>query len=94
MTFGAADSTEIAPAGRAADVATLPKHVRPTDLHWQTIAIDKNAHARLMGQKPCVIWFTGISAAGKSTIANILEKRASRPPIASRTSVASRRSRG
>ena len=75
MTFGAADSTEIAPAGRAADVATLPKHVRPTDLHWQTIAIDKNAHARLMGQKPCVIWFTGISAAGKSTIANILEKR-------------------
>src|SRR4030095_12705643 len=37
--------------------------------------IDKHARATLMGQKPCVIWFTGLSGAGKSTIANLVEKR-------------------
>jgi bifunctional enzyme CysN/CysC len=37
--------------------------------------IDKTARSVLMGQKPCVIWFTGLSGAGKSTIANLVEKR-------------------
>ena len=35
----------------------------------------KRARAGLKAQKPCVVWFTGLSGAGKSTIANLLEKR-------------------
>lgn len=45
------------------------------DLYWQSIEIDKIAHAALMGQKPVVLWFTGLSAAGKTTVANLVEKR-------------------
>ncbi|UZE28332.1 adenylyl-sulfate kinase [Pseudomonas asplenii] len=45
------------------------------DLYWQSIEIDKSAHATLMGQKPVVLWFTGLSAAGKTTVANLVEKR-------------------
>jgi bifunctional enzyme CysN/CysC len=41
----------------------------------QRTAIDKAARARLKGQRPCVVWFTGLSAAGKSTIANVLERK-------------------
>jgi bifunctional enzyme CysN/CysC len=36
--------------------------------------VDKAAHAALKGQKPCVLWLTGLSGAGKSTIANLAEK--------------------
>jgi bifunctional enzyme CysN/CysC len=39
------------------------------------ITIDKAARARLMGQRPCVVWLTGLPAAGKSTIANLLDRR-------------------
>jgi len=42
---------------------------------WQTLAVDKDARTQLKGQKPCVIWFTGLPGAGKSTIANVLEQR-------------------
>ncbi|WP_273824003.1 MULTISPECIES: adenylyl-sulfate kinase [Pseudomonas] len=52
----------------------LPEPVE-RDLHWQSIEIDKSAHAALMGQKPVVLWFTGLSAAGKTTVANLVEKR-------------------
>jgi bifunctional enzyme CysN/CysC len=45
------------------------------NLRWQVLDIDKTARSVLMGQKPCVIWFTGLSGAGKSTIANLVEKR-------------------
>ncbi len=38
-------------------------------------SVDKAARAALKGQRPCVIWLTGLSAAGKSTIANLLERR-------------------
>jgi bifunctional enzyme CysN/CysC len=39
----------------------------------QPIAVDKAARARLKGQRPCVVWLTGLPAAGKSTIANGLD---------------------
>ncbi|MDR3537315.1 MAG: adenylyl-sulfate kinase [Acetobacteraceae bacterium] len=45
------------------------------DLHWQRLDVDKAARGALMGQKPAVLWFTGLSGAGKSTIANLVEKR-------------------
>jgi len=48
---------------------------RATNIRWQELSIDKGARAGLKEQKPCVLWFTGLSGAGKSTIANALEKR-------------------
>jgi bifunctional enzyme CysN/CysC len=48
---------------------------RATNIQWQELFIDKAARAGLMAQKPCVLWFTGLSGAGKSTISNTLEKR-------------------
>jgi bifunctional enzyme CysN/CysC len=48
---------------------------RATNIQWQELFIDKGARAGLKEQKPCVLWFTGLSGAGKSTIANTLEKR-------------------
>jgi bifunctional enzyme CysN/CysC len=48
---------------------------RSQNVHWQALDLDKDARARLKGQKPCVLWFTGLSGAGKSTIANILERK-------------------
>ena len=48
---------------------------RATNVRWQALDIDKSARSRLKGQKPCCLWFTGLSGAGKSTVANLLEKR-------------------
>ncbi len=48
---------------------------RSQNVHWQALDVNKSARAELKGQKPCVVWFTGLSGAGKSTIANLLEKR-------------------
>ncbi|QBB69770.1 sulfate adenylyltransferase subunit CysN [Pseudolysobacter antarcticus] len=48
---------------------------RSQNIHWQAIEIDKRAHAALKGQRPAVLWFTGLSGAGKSTIANLVEKK-------------------
>jgi bifunctional enzyme CysN/CysC len=48
---------------------------RSDNVHWQAFDVDKQARADMKGQRPCVIWFTGLSGAGKSTIANLLEKR-------------------
>ena len=48
---------------------------RSQNVHWQTIEVDKRAHVSLKGHRPCVVWFTGLSGAGKSTIANLVEKR-------------------
>jgi bifunctional enzyme CysN/CysC len=46
-----------------------------SNLTWQKLDVDKQARASLKHQKPAVIWFTGLSGAGKSTIANLVEKR-------------------
>ncbi|GAC1611628.1 MAG: sulfate adenylyltransferase subunit CysN [Mycobacteriales bacterium] len=48
---------------------------RADNVHWQALDVDKTAHAALKGHRPCVVWFTGLSGAGKSTIANQVEKR-------------------
>jgi bifunctional enzyme CysN/CysC len=48
---------------------------RSENVRWQAFDVDKSARAELKGQRPCVLWFTGLSGAGKSTIANIVEKR-------------------
>ncbi|MBP6777117.1 MAG: sulfate adenylyltransferase subunit CysN [Piscinibacter sp.] len=48
---------------------------RAHNIHLQHLDVDKAARAALKGQKPCVLWFTGLSGSGKSTIANIVEKR-------------------
>ena len=48
---------------------------RSHNIHLQHLDIDKSARARLKGQRPVVLWFTGLSGAGKSTIANLVEKR-------------------
>ena len=48
---------------------------RASNLHWQATDVDKAARARLKGQTPKVVWFTGLSGSGKSTLANALERR-------------------
>ena len=48
---------------------------RAANIHWQHMDVDKAARARLKGQVPRVLWFTGLSGAGKSTIANLVDKR-------------------
>ncbi len=48
---------------------------RAHNIHRQAVDIDKAARAVLMGHKPAVLWFTGLSGAGKSTIANLVEKK-------------------
>jgi bifunctional enzyme CysN/CysC len=48
---------------------------RATNIHWQALEIHKKTRAAHKGQKPCVLWFTGLSGAGKSTIANLVEKK-------------------
>jgi bifunctional enzyme CysN/CysC len=47
---------------------------RATNVHWQALDVDKNARSALKGQKPAVLWFTGLSGSGKSTIANLVER--------------------
>jgi bifunctional enzyme CysN/CysC len=44
-------------------------------VYWQATDIDKEARSALKSQRPAVLWFTGLSGAGKSTIANLVEKR-------------------
>ncbi|WP_454829175.1 sulfate adenylyltransferase subunit CysN [Pseudoxanthomonas wuyuanensis] len=48
---------------------------RAGNVHWQHLDVDKAARARIKGQTPKVLWFTGLSGAGKSTIANLVDKR-------------------
>ena len=48
---------------------------RSQNIHWQALDINRLSRAGLKGQKPCVLWFTGLSGAGKSTIANLVEKQ-------------------
>jgi bifunctional enzyme CysN/CysC len=48
---------------------------RAQNVHWQALDISRDAHSGLKNQKPAVLWFTGLSGSGKSTIANLVEKK-------------------
>ena len=48
---------------------------RAQNVHWQDLDVGKAARAAQKHQQPCVLWFTGLSGAGKSTVANLVEKR-------------------
>ncbi len=48
---------------------------RALNIHRQHLEVSRETHSALKGQKPAVLWFTGLSGAGKSTIANIVEKK-------------------
>jgi len=48
---------------------------RAQNVHWQAIDVGRDQHAALKNQKPAVLWFTGLSGSGKSTIANLVEKK-------------------
>jgi bifunctional enzyme CysN/CysC len=48
---------------------------RALNVHRQHLDVGRETHAALKGQKPAVLWFTGLSGAGKSTIANLVEKK-------------------
>ena len=48
---------------------------RASNIHWQALDIDRSSRARMKHQKPGVLWFTGLSGSGKSTIANIVEQK-------------------
>jgi bifunctional enzyme CysN/CysC len=48
---------------------------RAQNVHWQALDVNKAARASAKGQRACVLWFTGLSGAGKSTIANLVDKK-------------------
>ncbi|MFC3101915.1 sulfate adenylyltransferase subunit CysN [Altererythrobacter lauratis] len=48
---------------------------RAQNVHWQALEITREQHAAMKNQKPAVLWFTGLSGSGKSTIANMVEKK-------------------
>ena len=48
---------------------------RSSNISWHKMSINKKTRSELNSQKPCVVWFTGLSGSGKSTIANVLEQK-------------------
>ena len=58
----------------AAGIIDFPLY-RSQNIKWQKLKLDKVTRSRAMGQKPLVVWLTGLSGAGKTTIANELEQR-------------------
>jgi bifunctional enzyme CysN/CysC len=48
---------------------------RATNIAWQPLSIGKAERAELKKQKPCIVWFTGLSGSGKSTIANMVDQK-------------------
>lgn len=48
---------------------------RADNVHWQAVEVNEQSRARRNGHRPALVWFTGLSGAGKSTIANLVEKR-------------------
>ncbi|MCC0069307.1 MAG: sulfate adenylyltransferase subunit CysN [Rhodobacteraceae bacterium] len=51
---------------------------RAQNIHWQATDIGRDHHAAMKNQKPAVLWLTGLSGSGKSTIANIVERKLAR----------------
>ena len=47
---------------------------RATNVHWQALDVNRQVRAAMKSQKPVMLWFTGLSGSGKSTIANLVEK--------------------
>ena len=64
-------------ATNATAAAGLIRHARrrATNVHWQPTQVTREEHARQKGQSARVLWFTGLSGSGKSTIANLVEQR-------------------
>ena len=48
---------------------------RSQNIHWQALDVNRRSRATIKGQRPAVLWLTGLSGAGKSTIANLVEKK-------------------
>ncbi|MCR4268265.1 sulfate adenylyltransferase subunit CysN [Nitratireductor sp. ZSWI3] len=48
---------------------------RAANIHWQALDVTRQSRAEIKHQKPAVLWFTGLSGSGKSTIANLLDKK-------------------
>ena len=48
---------------------------RSQNVHWQAVEVDKRARSAMNSHRPAIIWFTGLSGAGKSSIANLVERR-------------------
>jgi len=48
---------------------------RADNVHWQATDVDRAARSVIKGQRPCVLWFTGVPGSGKSTVANLVEKQ-------------------
>lgn len=48
---------------------------RATNVVWHELLVDKSTRSQIKEQSPCLLWFTGLSGAGKSTIANIVEQK-------------------
>jgi bifunctional enzyme CysN/CysC len=48
---------------------------RAQNLSWQEFDVNREVRAKMKGQKPAIVWFTGLSGSGKSTVANLIEKR-------------------
>jgi bifunctional enzyme CysN/CysC len=48
---------------------------RSTNIQWQALDVDRRARAELKHQQPRCVWFTGLSGSGKSTIANLVERK-------------------
>jgi bifunctional enzyme CysN/CysC len=48
---------------------------RSDNVHWQAVDVDKHSRAALSHQRPCIVWLTGLSGSGKSTIANLVERK-------------------
>ena len=64
------------PLTRATVACGMVRHGlrRADNLHWQVLDVDRRARAAIKGQRPRCVWFTGLSGAGKSTIANLVER--------------------
>jgi len=65
------DSEKFGTQGEGIDFALR----RASNIHRQSMDVGKSMRAELKGQKPVILWFTGLSGSGKSTIANIVERR-------------------